>query len=303
MASIRSADAGRREELEQVMAEADTRRKSFEPTIVQTRSAADQIAAQLREALVNGVLQPGDRLEPEPELAAKFGVSRATVREAIKMLRTQGMLHTARGAKGGHFVVTPQTRQLAASVGETFGLWFEAGDVSVAEVDEAREVVERACVRFAAERRTTTDLAAMRTILDAQADPTVTLDEYLDLDTQFHSAIAESARNRLLELPMTAIHLVRPRTNLLLRKHDRGAVLGQHRRIFEAIEAGDPEAAEIALLAHVGYLAREREAAVAARHRKAEEIPVRAIAGDDDAGDTTAVESRDAASSAGRPAR
>jgi DNA-binding FadR family transcriptional regulator len=253
-------------------------RQRFTPTAVQTRSAADQIAAQLREALVSGSLRPGDRLEPEPELALKFGVSRATVREAIKMLRTQGMLRTARGAKGGHFVVTPRTHDLAESVGETFGLWFEAGDVSVAEVDEARALVEQACVRLAAERRTPEDIHAMRSILDAQSDAQISLAAFLEYDTRFHSAIAQAARNRLLELPMTAIHLVRPRTNVLLRRHDRPAVMAQHRAILEAIERGDPEAAEKALDTHIGYLATERAAAVAGRRRKLADIPLKAIA-------------------------
>lgn len=253
-------------------------RQQFKPTAVQTRSAADQIAAQLRKALVNGSLRPGDRLEAEPELAGKFGVSRATVREAIKVLRTQGMLHTSRGAKGGHFVVTPRTRDLAESVSETFGLWFEAGDVSLAEVDEARAVVERACVRLAAMRRTAEDVEVMSAILDGQADPSITLAQFLDHDTGFHSAIAAAARNRLLELPMTAIHMVRPRTNQLLRKHDRPAVITQHRRILQAIEKGDPEAAENALEAHIGYLATERAAAVAAKRRKVTDISLRTIA-------------------------
>lgn len=252
-------------------------RQPFRPTAVQTRSAADQIAAQLREALVSGSLRPGDRLEPEPELAGKFGVSRATVREAIKMLRTQGMLHTSRGAKGGHFVVTPQTRDVAESVSETFGLWFEAGDVSIAEVDEARAVVERACVRLAAERRTDDDMETMEAVLVGQAEPSLSLAEWLDHDTRFHSAIARAARNRLLELPMTAIHIVRPRTNVILRRPDRPAVLAQHRAMLTAIEKGDPAAAEAALDEHLRYLGRERQAAVAARRRKVSEIPVKAI--------------------------
>jgi GntR family transcriptional regulator, transcriptional repressor for pyruvate dehydrogenase complex len=260
-----------------VSAKRSSARQQFQPTVVQTRSAADQIAAQLREALVSGSLRPGDRLEPEPELANKFGVSRATVREAIKMLRTQGMLQTSRGAKGGHFVVTPKPHDLAESVSETFGLWFEAGDVSIAEVDEARAVVERACVRLAAERRGDDDLGAMRQILDAQSDPSIGLAAFLDQDTRFHSTIASAARNRLLELPMTAIHMVRPRTNVLLRRHDRTAVVAQHRAILKAIEQRDPAAAVQALDVHLGYLGKEREAAVAARRRKISEIPLRAI--------------------------
>ncbi len=244
----------------------------FRPALVEPRSAADQIARQLRDALVRGTLRPGDRLATEPEMASEFGVSRATVREAIKLLRAHGMLRTQRGARGGHFVVSPQTDVLAESVGQTYGLWFDAGDISVAEVDEARLVVERACVALAAARRTDEDLQQMRDILEAAAQPSLKLAEFLELEVRVHREIARAGRNRLLELPMTAIHIVRPRTNKLLRRHDRRRVLDQHTALYHAIAAGDPEQAVKALEQHVSFLEKERAAAVAARHRSAREI-------------------------------
>jgi DNA-binding FadR family transcriptional regulator len=250
------------------------RAESFRPAVVEPRSAADQIARQLRDALTTGTLRPGDRLDPEPDMAAAFGVSRATLREAIKILRAQGVLRTQRGARGGHFVVSPQTEVLAESVGQTFGLWFDAGDISVAEVDEARLYVERACVALAAQRRTDDDLADLRGILEDAADPSLTLEAFLHLEVMFHRRIAQTARNRLLELPMTAIHIVRPRTNKLLRRPDRSVVLAQHTALYDAIAAGDPDEAEHALLNHVAFLERERAAAVAARHRDARDIAV-----------------------------
>lgn len=258
----------------------DGRGREFQPIAVEPRSAADQIARQLRDALTSGALRPGDRLAPEPDMAADFGVSRATLREAIKILRAQGVLQTQRGARGGHFVVSPQTDVLAESVGQTFGLWFDAGDISVAEVDEARLVVERACVALAAERRDDGDLAAMRQVLEDARDPALTLEQFLELEVMFHRRIAQAARNRLLELPMTAIHIVRPRTNRLLRRPDRRVVLEQHTALYEAIAAGDPRLAQEALDAHVGFLERERAAALAERHRDAREIAVAEL-GDD----------------------
>jgi DNA-binding FadR family transcriptional regulator len=240
--------------------------------VVEPRSAADQIARQLREALVRGTLRPGDRLATEPEMALEFGVSRATVREAIKLLRAHGMLRTQRGARGGHFVVSPQTDVLAESVGQTYGLWFDAGDISVAEVDEARLVVERACVALAAERRTDEDLGRMRDVLETAAQPSLKLSDFLECEVRFHREIARAGRNRLLELPMTAIHIVRPRTNKLLRRHDRKRILDQHTALYHAIAEGDPNKAVIALEQHVSYLDKERAAAVAARNRSAHEI-------------------------------
>ncbi len=253
------------------------RTRRFEPHLVNSASAADRITQQLRVALVQGLLRPGDRLGTEPEMAEQFGVSRATVREAIKSLRAQGVLNTRRGAKGGHFIVTPQTETLAASVGETYGLWFDAGDVSIAEVDEARYYVELACVRLAAERRSDADLRVMGEIISAASDKSISLATFLDLDVQFHSAIAKAARNRLLELPMSAIHSVRPKTNRVLRSHDRTRVVNQHNALYRAIADGDADAAEASLVAHLRHLADERAAALAARKRTVD-LPVREIA-------------------------
>ena len=249
-------------------------RQVFRGEQVPSHTAAESIASQVRDALIGGRIQPGDRLATEPEMASDFGVSRSTVREAIRILRGQGFVQTLRGAKGGHFIVSPQTDVVAESVGETFGLWFEAGTVSVAEVDEARNIVEAACVRLAAERRTEEDIAALAAILAEAANDDQPLTAFLDLDVRFHRSIARAARNRLLELPMGAIHLVRPRTNRLLRRHDRSAVREQHTRLFQAIRDGDPDAAEAAFHDHATYIAREREAAVQEKRRAASEIAV-----------------------------
>jgi DNA-binding FadR family transcriptional regulator len=210
-------------------------------------------------------------------MASDFGVSRATLREAVKILRAQGVVRTSRGAKGGHFMVRPETDALAQSVGDTYGLWFDAGHVSIAEVDEAREVVERACVRLAAVRRTPQALVAMAAVLEAALNPALSMHDFLDLDIAFHREIARAAGNRLLELPLTAIHIVRPRTNKLLRHHPRAAVTSQHRAVYDAIVAGDADGSEQALMTHIEYLAHERTAALALRQTPAREIPVTSI--------------------------
>ena len=238
--------------------------EGFEPDVVDTRSAAEQIAAQLHQALVAGALKPGDRLPSEAQLAEGFAVSRGTLREAVKLLRGQGLLETQRGSKGGHFVAKPRADDLAAELGRTFCIWFDIGEITVAEVDEARHIVERACVRLAAERATEDDLDEMRGILEAQADRDISLTEFLELDVAFHQAISVAARNHLLSLPMSAIHIVRPRTNTLIRHHDRERVVAQHRTLLEAVGAGDADAAEAAILAHMSFLKAQRQEEVEA---------------------------------------
>lgn len=246
----------------------------FRPHSLDPISAAEQIAEQLRSAMIEGALRPGDRLPPEPDLAQGFGVSRPTVREAMKILRGQGVIETARGAKGGHFVRHPKTQDIAQSLGETFCLWFDIGDISVAEVDEARAVVERACVRLAALRRTDEDIDAMRAVLRQAEDPELALEAFLALEVAFHRSIAVAARNRLLNLPMQAIHMVRPRTNALLERHDRQRVLAQHRALCDAIVSGDADEAERAFNEHIAHLGEQRRRAAAAKQRGVDEIPL-----------------------------
>lgn len=249
----------------------------FRPQVVKTTSAADQIADQLRHAMASGQLKPGDRLSTEPGLAAEFGVSRATVREAIKILRAQGLLRTTRGTRGGHFVVTPQTDVVAASVGETFSLWFDSGDVTVAEVDEARAAVEAACVRLAAIRRSDQDIVTLRDLIEEAAQPDIPLQQFFDINIRFHYAIAKAARNRMLELPMVAVHMVRSKTNSLIAHHQRKPSIAQHREILAAIEARDPDAAEQAFAEHMAFVISQRDAAIAPLHRSAAEIALHDI--------------------------
>lgn len=258
-------------------AEANTSLVAFEPSSLNSQSAAEQIAEQLRAAMIEGSLAPGDRLPSEPELAEGFGVSRPTVREAMRILRGQGVLETARGSKGGHFIQNPQASDVAQTLGETFSLWFDIGDISVAEVDEAREVVELACVRLAAQRRTNEDIEEMNRILESARDDSLTLAEFLSFDVAFHRAIANAARNRLLDLPMQAIHIVRPRTNALLQTHHREKVLEQHRALRDAIEAQDPDLAEKCLRTHVDYLSDQRQKAVEASDQDVRDIPVSSL--------------------------
>ena len=260
------------------MTSSDKRTKGrFRAEAIQVMTAAESIAEQIRVALFNGTVSPGERLPPEPELAADFGVSRSTVRDAMRILRSQGFVKTARGAKGGNFLVSPQTDVVAESVGETLGLWFEAGTVSIAEIDEARRIVEQACVRLAAERRSDEDLRIMAGILEKAERDNFSKSGYMERDVAFHRQIARASGNRLLELPMNAIHLVRPRTNLLLRDHDVRLSHEHHKRIYEAIRDKDPDRAERVFLEHVEHLQRERDAAMREQQRAAAEISVSEI--------------------------
>ncbi|MGX6447633.1 FadR/GntR family transcriptional regulator [Patulibacter sp. S7RM1-6] len=237
--------------------------RRFRPRRLTRASAATQIADQVRDAILRGELTAGERLPPEPELADEFGVSRATVREAIKLLAAARLVESTRGAAGGTFIVLPDPAAVAESIGDTISLWFSSGSTSLAEVSEARESIERICVRLAAERRTDEDLAAIRRAVEDARGAGGDLDALLRHDLDFHIAICRAGKNAVLELPMTAIHLVRPWTNTVVYALlDGGAVADQHEAIAAGIAARDAARAEAAFDVHMAYLTELRSRAL-----------------------------------------
>lgn len=192
-----------------------------------------------------GVLAPGDSLPPERELAAKLGVSRDTVRDAIKSLSDAGYLVSRRGRYGGTFLADELP---APSRGE-------AG-VSRAEVEDAlrlREILEVGAARMAASRELAD--AEREGLLARLAElRAASPEDYRRLDSRLHLAIAEAAGSPSL-VPLVAEN--RMRVNALL---DRIPLLQrnishsdeQHEAVVNAILAGDPDAATAAMLTHVG---------------------------------------------------
>jgi GntR family transcriptional regulator, transcriptional repressor for pyruvate dehydrogenase complex len=247
--------------------------RGFRPRPVRRAGAAAQIADQIRGAIRSGRLPAGSRLPAEHELADEFEVSRGTVREAMKILSSAQLVEANRGATGGTFIALPDPGVVAETLGETIELWFQAGNTTAAEVDQARLWIERGCMRVAAGNRTDDDLRVIEQALVAGSDPSIDTDLFLAYDLEFHVAISRAAHNAVLELAMTAIHLARPRTNtLLIAILEHGPVIEQHRVILDAIRAGDPDAAERAFTAHMEYMMQVQRDALA--NRDARDIPI-----------------------------
>jgi GntR family transcriptional repressor for pyruvate dehydrogenase complex len=172
----------------------------FEP--VRTRHTFEEAAEQIADGVRTGQLRVGDRLPGERALAAQMEISRPTLREAIKVLATAGVLEVRRGADAGMFVSTDVVP--ADLVRERSNL--RLGEV--AAVLEARRILEPGVARLAAERAGETDLAAlersieaMRRIVRAGYGPGDE-DRFLQLDVQFHLALARATGNPTIERQM-----------------------------------------------------------------------------------------------------
>jgi len=243
---------------------------SFTP--IRQARASGEIVSQIERAIFDGELQTGDRLESERELAERFGVSRITVRDALRVLEARGLVHVKVGASGGAFVSDTNVDQVAESISTMIQLQ----RMTLSGVAEARTVVETATSELAAERADEADIKRIeqsvekgRLVVREQAPHT-------EASMDFHVAVALAAKNELLSATVAAY-----RDLLVQTLHDmrdvRSAKTTQkaHEEIVDAIRSHDPEAARKLMLEHLQdfekrlrrWLATQEQPAIVARAR------------------------------------
>lgn len=221
------------------------------------RTLPDQIAAAIRESIVSGALAVDERLPNEAELAEQFGVSRPTVREALKRLAAKNLIRSRRGMSGGNFVSLPSEEQVRSDLSTTATLLVSHQVFSLAEVAESRRLLEATCARLAADRRTDAHLVELHAAIDRQARPDLSDEEFCDADVAFHRVIVEAAGNPVLDYVMVfALEALHPSTNLVINRfRKRSDVLALQRDLLDAVDSGDPDAAEAAISAQMDHLA------------------------------------------------
>lgn len=243
----------------------------LQSTAVVTASVAKQISEQIREAIVNRQLQVGQRLPTEDELAQRYGVSRPTIREALKRLAAQNLIRSRRGPLGGNFVAEPDPALFAASLTGTATLLVSLGAFSFAEITKARFEMEATCCHLAAANCQPHHLKTMESALADSCDPTISDKEFCAADVRFHRAIVDATGNGPLRFVMYAVvEALLPITNLVtFRLRDRKAIIGYHEDILSGISRRKPKPAIDALRHLIDYLEKLYVHSAAARERKA----------------------------------
>lgn len=208
------------------------------------RGRHGRVLDALGTRIVTGVLPPGASIDPG-ELEREFRVSRSVVREALKVLTAKGLID-ARPRRGTYVL----ERDAWVSLDSDVLRWRFSGEPDSAFLDELFEVrliIEPKTARLAALRRTSQDLAAIERALAAMASAGTDAESHVEADVAFHGALLAAAHNSLVE------HLA-PAVETGLRMRDafvHGALasnpVDEHRVVFEAVEARDPEAAERAM--------------------------------------------------------
>lgn len=214
-----------------------------------------QVEEKVRSMIFSGELSGGEKLPAEGELARQFGVSRTTVREALRSLVTEGLLAKTPGIKGGSFVQSVDYQSLGVMLRDSLHHRLQLGCLRPDELAMVRQYLEVPASRLAAQHRSASDLAALREIVSRQKTISVDDPEVAELDSRFHRTIAAASGNRVLAAFVHALHSETEPVHHLALSPDVGReTVRQHQRIVKAIAAHDPDAAEAAVVEHLSYL-------------------------------------------------
>ena len=212
--------------------------------------ASEQLVHTLLEDIVREGLKPGDRLPQEPEMVQKYGVARATVREALRILEINGMITVRVGPGGGPTVrsATP------ADFGRAMSLFLQAEGITLEELFRARQLIEPILVRDAAEQQDEAYQARARDLVERGRTLDVSDDHaYISITREFHELTVSGSPNRVFK--MFSLGLMSMFVGSLNKAihpiEKRKEVLKEHEDILKAILARNPAKAEKLMTMHM----------------------------------------------------
>lgn len=212
----------------------------------------------IRARIISGEFPTGHRLPSERELGEQYSLGRASVREALRALEAQGLVHTIQGRGGGSVVKVPA----ADSIEQSIELYMHGQQVSFDTIIETREFIEPIVAKLAARSRTDADLFELgrtHAMLQANADKP---ENFLEANVAWHLAVARASHNQLLVAFMSAISRAvhRGTTNEAFNSDaTRQATIRAHEKIVEAIVSRDEDAAKRRMERHVYAYAETAE--------------------------------------------
>ena len=204
-----------------------------------------KLISRIKGLIATGAISPGSKFPPERELAKDFGVNRASVRQALKVLEIMGVL-TQRVGDGTYLSSTAES-----ILNEPIDFLVLLDDLSHHELFETRLIVEPELAARAAERATAEDLSALRNAIFAM-ERSKNNRERLDADLAFHDAIFRASGNRICHLLFRVIHRnLLTSMSQLSRRVPLDRPLTYHKRIYEAIQSRNSDEARRQMLEHI----------------------------------------------------
>lgn len=228
---------------------------------VRVREKPQQIADELRRLIVSGELSEGDSLGHEPELVERFGVSRPSLREALRILEAEGLISVVRGTLGGVVVHEPDRRMTA----RTAALVLHARNVSLADVHEARSLLEPAAVRvIASSRSRRSAVSELQQLIKDQMRVIMDPDAFGPANARFHERLVALAGNQTLSIVAEMLNEIVARAVTAVSKTgSAGSSIATRRRgirsqekLVSLIEAGKASDAEAHWRTHMTVVRR-----------------------------------------------
>lgn len=225
-----------------------------------SQSLSSQAVQDIVDRIAAGDLKDGEALPPEAELAAELGISRLTMREAVRVLKDRGVLRVVHGR--GTYVASIDEWTDLPTIIEVLGKTTAPRQLGE-QLIEVRRMIEVGACGLAAANRTDADLVAMRAHLDEfdAALESGDVEAALMSDIAFHSDVVAASANPFLQTIMTVLEspLMRSRRATTAIPEVRERAREHHRTIFAAIEAGDASAAKNAMRAHMTQTKQDLE--------------------------------------------
>jgi GntR family transcriptional repressor for pyruvate dehydrogenase complex len=236
-------------------------RKALTLRPIEQRRAFEEILDQLEQAILGGELSAGDRLPPERELAARLGVSRTSVREALRVCEALGIVEVKTGTERGAMLREKPTNAFA----DVLRFLVALGHLSAETVLEFRLVLQVWAAGRAAGRRDEDVLDALGELVERMETGGLDRDQFRSADIDFHLALVRAGENELAALVFEAVrHSVEHIVLDMFRREANWEVLRQqltreHRAILRAIASGDVEASRRLVEEHIrGFWAPRR---------------------------------------------
>ncbi len=217
-----------------------------------TESASKQIEEQLRRAMQEGRLRADQQLPTEAELAERFGVSRPTIREALKRLAAQNLIRSKRGPAGGNFVNCPSLHEAGMNLVTPVLLLTSTGEFDAAALCEARSLIESNLLELSVQRRTDEHLAELQLALDELSRPEADHAAFCAAELRFHRTLVRAAGNKVIEyFSYALLEGLQPIGSLVTdAPHDRSRLAELHRDLLMALRSQDLYAAKRAFEAY-----------------------------------------------------
>jgi len=219
--------------------------KTSSPPATGTTKTHELVAAQLRDRILSGELAPGDRLPSEDDLTAETGVARTTLREALRVLESQGLITIRRGRGGGPVVTHPDLTPAASAL--TISLQLQ--QTTFADLDAARRVIEPHIAAQLARRHTKAEMKALTRAVDLadEAAEGGDVTRFLEAVVGVHETLIECSGNKTLATISRLLHelvqsFYQGSAPVIDRRSMRGAVRS-YRKLLRLIEAGDADTA------------------------------------------------------------